>query len=70
MIYLAIYLIGGIVAYLIFRGLVKKMTKSWTEVDRNLTLFISIFSWASVLASLMIMGLEGMFNGDDKPANW
>lgn len=70
MIYIAIYLIGGIVAYLIFRSLIKKETKSWTEVDRNLTLIISIFSWVSVLASLVIMGLEGMFNGNDKPASW
>ena len=70
LIIVATYLSGYIVSYLCLRYLFVKSYKEWTKADRAKGLFVSIFSWITVL---IIIGDElgkHLPKQDDTPASW
>lgn len=75
---ITIYLIGCVVAYVVFKKWTTIEYKKWTIGDRKFALFISIASWFTVVGILLhfLIGiaidlLTSLFkNNNDKPAKW
>lgn len=80
MIYIIIYLIGYIINYTITKGLLRESTKenySYNDVIFNLV--VSLFSWVSIAANLIMLFLIFMLRRDweshitktkSKPPRW
>lgn len=70
MIIFIIYLIGCFVSYPCTKySLMDRPEKVWTVGYRNLALFLSVFSWYTVIANGLIYLADNAFD-QDKPANW
>lgn len=68
MIYLAIYLIGGIFTYLLSRYQVRKYYSPWTKQDRIFGLSIACASWIGFIAVVITFLLEKFENNEE--AEW
>jgi uncharacterized membrane protein len=69
---LIIYLIGCVIFYIFLRRICKNINGRWTKKDRLYGLFISLFSWLSMLllgVALLMSYMSTDYNSDDK-ANW
>lgn len=64
---LAVYLIGCICAYLLFRNKVRKNTGNWTIRDRSAGLLFSLFSWIGIFSIIIIKIIS---YDNDTPAKW
>ena len=64
-----IYAIGYVVSYLAWKRLNKISDFEWTVGSRNLALFLSIFSWLSLIASLIVILAVNSVKNKEK-ANW
>lgn len=68
-----VYLTGAILAYiLVKRAHMKFVVSYWTLLDRYLCLFMSMFSWISVLAALIVLTVIYCADSNvmNKPAKW
>ena len=67
-----IYLIGYVVSYINFRRVwvMGFLGTDYTVGDRWFNLFISLFSWVSVLASFIYYLIVMDYPNKNKKANW
>jgi hypothetical protein len=67
MIYLIIYTIGFVLSYVLLKKEIKGISGEWIKGIRAAVLFISLFSWLSVIASLCLkLEKSNYFNEDAK----
>ena len=64
-----LYLTGCLLGYRLYKRYTVREFREWTIGDRREGLFLSLMSWATVLAAFIIQGL-GEKEGDNKPAKW
>ena len=69
---LAIYFVGCVLAYILFKKLIMGNFFEWTKGDRALVLALSIFSWVGVIIALLLLGIECVFSLDwlNDEAKW
>jgi hypothetical protein len=65
----ASYLCAAICAYLLFRRFFRKDFEHYTTGDRILCLVLSSLGFASLVAALILLGLQAL-DHFDKPARW
>jgi formate hydrogenlyase subunit 3/multisubunit Na+/H+ antiporter MnhD subunit len=68
-----LYIIGVVVSYLCFRTTIKRKFLLWTKSDRNIFVFVSLFSWIGIIVLLIDGDLNYIFNRDYNPddeAKW
>lgn len=67
---LAIYLIGVVVSYLLFRRYSKKHLPQYTIAERIINIKSSVFSWIGVLAAMIMMYQDWYKENKTKPVKW
>lgn len=65
---ITVWFTGSVFSYFITRRYWKSLDE-WTIGDRYFALFLSVFSWFSVLGGVMSSFVKKC-NEDDRPANW
>jgi len=64
---IAVYLVGYVVSYLLFRWCVRRNFQTWTKGDRAHVLILSALSWITVLFVLIF---ERVQPHKDDDASW
>lgn len=63
---IAIYVLGSILGYLLFRRDMRRQFNEWTISDRNMAFMLSLLSWITVFVGVIFY----LGEGNNKPAKW
>ena len=68
-IYISIYLLGGIVHYVLHKKGQKVVNPRWTKQDRVFSLFTALTSWFGIIF-IVIAYYEELFPNSNQEAKW